>query len=190
MRALAAFFLLVALPFQAQADGVVDKLMTQADKDRLGRYEAVRAEAIGEARGGGAEADVAVLEEILARPVVAFQDFDMTGKWKCRTIKAGGMSPLIVYNWFDCAVTDDGSGWMLEKTAGSQRTRGRFYTESDTRLIYLGGFYVAGDPAPAYGAGPATDQVGYAFRSGEETWRIEFPSPYYESKLDILEFRR
>jgi hypothetical protein len=32
--------------------------------------------------------------------------------------------------------------------------------------------------------------VGYAFRSGPAAWRIELPAPRYESKLDIMEFRR
>ncbi|TIY07239.1 MAG: DUF4893 domain-containing protein, partial [Mesorhizobium sp.] len=31
---------------------------------------------------------------------------------------------------------------------------------------------------------------GYAFRNSVNEWRIEFPAPYYESKLDILEFKR
>ena len=38
--------------------------------------------------------------------------------------------------------------------------------------------------------GNVSDQVGYAFRTGPREWRIEFPAPYYESKLDILELRR
>lgn len=48
----------------------------------------------------------------------------------------------------------------------------------------------AGDAPAPYGAGPRSDQVGYAFRGGKSAWRIELPSPFYESKLDILEFRR
>jgi hypothetical protein len=114
----------------------------------------------------------------------------MTGNWQCRTIKAGGLGPLVVYGWFKCKVSDDGSGWMLEKISGSQRTKGRFYTDGDSRLIYLGSGFVSGEKPKAYGRGPDTDQVGYAFRSGQAEWRIEFPAPRYESKLDIIEFRR
>ncbi len=114
----------------------------------------------------------------------------MTGIWQCRTTKAGKLSPLVVYDWFKCKVTDDGSGWMLEKLTGSQRTKGRFYTDSDTRLIYLGSGFVAGEKARSYGKRPETDQVGYAFRTGPTAWRIEMPSPHLESRLDIIEFRR
>lgn len=173
----------------AHADGVVQKLITPADKARLEKYDATRKDALAEAKGGLAR-EVAILDSIVAKKPVAFSDFDMTGSWQCRTIKAGGISDLVVYDWFKCKVSDDGSGWMLEKTSGSQRTKGRFYTDSDTRLIYLGSGYVAGEKPKSYGKSPASDQVGYAFRSGPKEWRIEFPAPQYESKLDILEFRR
>jgi hypothetical protein len=181
---------LLALPAaHARADGVVQKLITPADKSRLENYEATRKEALQEAKAG-APADGAELDGILARQTLPFSDFDMVGDWQCRTIKAGGLAELVVYGWFKCRVSDDGSGWMLEKVSGSQRTKGRFYTESDTRLIYLGSFHIAGDAAKPYGSGPESDQVGYAFHTGPQAWRIEFPAPYYESKLDILEFRR
>jgi hypothetical protein len=171
------------------ADGVVQKLMTPADKAKLENYEATRKEALHEAKDGG-PTDVAELDSVLAAEPMSWSDFDMTGDWRCRTIKAGGAAKLVVYGWFKCRVSDDGSGWMLEKVSGSQRTTGRFYTESDTRLIYLGSFHVAGDTAKLYGSGPESDQAGYAFRTGPQAWRIEFPAPYYESKLDVLEFRR
>lgn len=164
--------------------------MTYRDAVRLDAYQEIRAEAIAAAKAGGAPDDVAAFEEIVSRPALSFRDFDMTGDWQCRTVKAGGPAPLVIYDWFRCRVSDDGSGWMLEKLSGSQRTRGRFFDDGDTRLIYLGSYSVAGDVPPPYGAGPETDQAGYAFRSGEEEWRIEFPAPARESRLDILEFRR
>lgn len=184
---LAALFALPAA--DVLADGVVHKLITPADKARLDDYETMRKQALAQARDGAPQ-DVAELDAVLAAGPVSWSDFDMVGDWQCRTIKAGGLAKLVVYGWFKCRVSDDGSGWMLEKVSGSQRTKGRFYTESDTRLIYLGSFHVAGDQAKPYGSGPESDQVGYAFRSGPQAWRIEFPAPYYESKLDILEFQR
>jgi hypothetical protein len=176
-----------ALP--AFADGEVQKLITAADKARLDKYDVTRKAAISEARRG-APADVRQLDALLAKPLLRFSDGDLTGIWKCRTIKAGGLSPLVVYGWFKCKVSDDGSGWRLEKTSGSQRTKGRFYDDGEKRAIYLGSGYVNTDPAKPYGSGPQTDQVGYAFRSSASEWRIEFPAPYYESKLDIIEFKR
>ena len=173
----------------ALADGVVQKLITPADKTRLAKYDETRKSALAEAKAGQ-PSEVKELDALLARPLVAFSDKDLTGNWQCRTIKAGGLGPLVIYGWFKCRVTDDGSGWMLEKTTGSQRTKGRFYDDGEKRSIYLGSGFVAGEKAKRYGAGPKTDQVGYAFRTGPSAWRIEFPAPYYESKLDIIEFKR
>lgn len=190
MRLCSLSLFLFASSLPALATGELPDLLTEADKSRLARYEESRQEAIDEAVAGGAEEDVAVFRQIVERRPRSFDGFDMTGAWQCRTIKAGGLASLVIYDWFSCRVSDDGSGWRLEKLSGSQRTVGRFFTESDTRLVYLGAYFVAGDTPPEYGAGPDTDQVGYAYRSGDQHWRIEFPAPARESKLDILEFRR
>ncbi|AZO67811.1 MULTISPECIES: DUF4893 domain-containing protein [unclassified Mesorhizobium] len=176
-----------ALP--ALADGEVQKLITSADKVRLDKYDETRKAALDEAKTCDA-AEVKQLDALLAKPLVSFSDKDLTGNWQCRTIKAGGLSPLVIYGWFKCKVSDDGSGWMLEKITGSQRTKGRFFDDGEKRSIYLGSFSVNNDPAKPYGSGPQSDQVGYAFRNSVNEWRIEFPAPYHESKLDILEFKR
>lgn len=173
----------------AHADGEVQKLITAADKARLDKYGDTRKAALDEAKAGD-PAEVKQLDELLARPLVAFSDKDLTGNWKCRTVKVGGLSPLVIYGWFKCKVSDDGSGWKLEKTTGSQRTTGRFFDDNEKRAIYLGSLSVNDDKPKPYGSGPETDQVGYAFRNSATQWRIEFPAPYYESKLDIMEFKR
>lgn len=189
LRPLLAAVGLFCCTLPALADGAVQKLITPADKVRLDKYDETRKAALAEAKAGDPN-DVKQLDALLAKPLVAFSDKDLTGNWQCRTIKAGETSPLVIYAWFKCKVTDDGSGWRLEKTTGSQRTKGRFFDESTKRAIYLGVGYVNSDPAKPYGSGPKTDQVGYAFRTGASEWRIEFPAPYYESKLDIIEFKR
>ncbi|WP_295813601.1 DUF4893 domain-containing protein [uncultured Nitratireductor sp.] len=164
--------------------------ITYRDAARLDAYERMRTEAFEQAESGGTEADIALLDEIDERPKMTFGDFDLSGQWQCRTIKLGGPAPLVVYDWFECSVSDDGSGWFLEKRTGSQRTQGRFFTDSDSRLIYLGSYFVNGDEAPRYGAGRESDQVGYVFRDRDDGWRVEFPAPQRESVLDILEFQR
>ena len=174
----------------ASADGVVQKLMTPNDKARIKAFDTTRRSAIDEARAGGSAADIAVLDKLLGPEPQSFQGFDLAGDWRCRIVKAGGLAELIVYGWFKCRVTDDGSGWMLTKLTGSQRTTGRFYDDGDKRLIYLGSFSVNDDAARPYGSGPESDQVGYAFRAGEQSWRIELPAPYYDSKFDVMELRR
>ena len=180
---------LLCCTLPALADGQVQKLITPADKVRLDKYGETRKAALAEAKAGN-PAEVKQLDALLAKPLVSFSDKDLTGNWKCRTIKAGGLSPLVIYGWFKCKVTDDGSGWRLEKISGSQRTQGRFFDDGEKRAIYLGSGSVNNDRAKPYGSGPQTDQVGYAFRTGASEWRVELPAPYYESKLDIIEFKR
>ncbi|CAN7381823.1 DUF4893 domain-containing protein [Phyllobacterium sp. LjRoot231] len=190
-RAAIATILLVSCAGFAHADGAITRIITKSDQARLDSYEDTRNKAIDAARKGGTPTDVKRLEEILAKPHLPFsEDFDMTGEWKCRTAKLGNEPALVIYGWFKCRVTDDGSGWMLEKTSGSQRTKGRFYTESDKRLTYLGVGYVAGEKPKNYGAGPDIDQAGYTYRTAKNEFRIEFPAPARESLVDVLELKR
>ena len=56
--------------------------------------------------------DVATLDKVLAGEALPFaESFDPVGDWRCRTIKLGGAPALIVYGWFKCRISDDGSGW-------------------------------------------------------------------------------
>jgi hypothetical protein len=181
---------LAAFVSPALATGEIETLITRADRDRLSGFDAAKAKALAEARAGGSAQDVATLNEVVSAEHLPFEGFDMTGDWQCRTIKAGGLAQLVVYGWFRCQVTDDGSGWALKKLTGSQRTTGRFFTNSDVELTYLGSGSVNEETPLPYGAGPDTDQAGHAYRTAEDAWQIEFPSPRYESKFDILQLKR
>ncbi|RUU12019.1 DUF4893 domain-containing protein, partial [Mesorhizobium sp. USDA-HM6] len=149
-RLLLAALCLISFDLPVHADGEVQKLITAADKARLDKYGETRKAALEEAKAGD-PAEVRELDALLAKPLVAFSDKDLTGNWKCRTIKAGGLSPLVIYGWFKCKVTDDGSGWRLQKISGSQRTAGGFFDDSEKRAIYLGSFSVNDDKAKPYG---------------------------------------
>jgi len=186
-----AIAFIMTIASAAHADGEIDKLMTAADKQRLAGFDKTRIEAIAEAKKGGAPEDIATLDAILAgKNLTLSEGFDFTGNWHCRTVKLGGTLPLTVYGWFKCRVTDDGSGWKLEKLTGSQRTSGAFYTDSDTRLIYIGASHYSDEKPKRYGSDPDRDQVAYVLRPDEKRVRLEFPSPKYESKLDIIELQR
>ena len=174
----------------AQADGELDKILSQFDKDRLANFDKTRSEALSEGLRG-APADVEILTGALdGKPMPMDSGFDMTGTWKCRVIKVGGLLPLTPYGWFKCRVTDDGSGWSLEKISGSQRLTGRFFTETGTRLVFVGAGHVNNDPARKYGSDPKEDQVAVVTRLGDNKIVLEFPAPQYESKLDILLMER
>ncbi|MBE7185242.1 MAG: DUF4893 domain-containing protein [Methylobacterium mesophilicum] len=174
----------------AFADGDVQRLITPSDRSRLDKYEATKKLAFDETRKNGDAEQRKRLSTIAALPQQSFQGLDLTGAWQCRVTKVAGIAVLVTYDWFRCRVSDDGSGWKLNKLNGSQRVTGRFYDDGATRMIFLGSGFIAGEKPKAYGKGPESDQVGYAFRSGPQAWRIEFPAPLRESKLDVLEFRR
>ena len=189
MRRLLLAFVLLGSTVSAHADGAINRIITSGDAARLKDYEATRTQALTEARENGAEAEVDIVNTVMTERPLRFAGFDMTGDWQCRTIKLGGDPAATVYGWFKCRVTDDGAGWFLSKTNGSQRTQGRFFDDNDLRLAYLGTQFVTGEQPKRYGTDARADQVGYAFRTAKG-FRIEFPAPVFESKLDILELRR
>lgn len=171
----------------ASADGALDKRLTPFDKERLAKVEETVASALAEARAGGTRDDVAILDAAVSgTPLPLAEGYDPNGTWKCRTIKAGGTLPLTVYPWFACRISEDGAGWQFEKLTGSQRTKGMFYTLSATRLAYLGAGYVIGEKPRTYGQDPKENQVAIVERRAKNKLVFLFPSPQYESKLDIL----
>ena len=190
-RIILTLLALVALNTSARADGEIIWIITVGDQMKLDKFDATVSEAVAEAKSGGAPADVKVLEETLAgKPTSIDAGPDPAGEWRCRTIKAGGTVPLVVYGWFKCRIIDDGAGWKLEKLTGSQRTTGRFFTMSATRLTYAGAGHVAGESASRYGDSPRDNQVAYAERREADRVLLMFPAPYYESKFDILVLER
>ncbi len=181
-----ATFLLLAVP--ARADGVLDQILTPVDKARLANFEQSSAAALREARSGGDPADVAVLDKALAGQAMPIGN--PLGEWSCRVIKVGGTLPLTVYPRFKCNWREDGTGWFLEKTSGSQRTQGHFYDDGPTRLTYVGAGHVAGEAPRKYGQDAAENQVAFAERRAANRIILLFPEPHYESKLDILVLER
>ncbi|WP_312798537.1 DUF4893 domain-containing protein [Tianweitania sp.] len=189
MRRLILAAVLLGSTASAYADGAIARIITKSDAARLEKYEATRTEALNDARENGDAKDVDIVNTVMTERPLRFAGFDMKGDWQCRTIKLGGDPAAVVYGWFKCRVTDDGAGWFLSKINGSQRTQGRFYDDNDLRLTYLGTQFVEGEQPKRYGTYADADQVGYAFRTAKG-FRIEFPAPVFESKLDILELRR
>ncbi len=191
MRALVMAVLLISMSPLLRADGELPSLLTPADKTRLDGLNATRGEALAAARAGGDAADVAVLDAALAGDPLPFDErFDPTGEWRCRVIKTGGTVPLVAYGWFRCRISDDGAGWVLQKLSGSQRTQGRFYTQDDARLVYVGTGYMTGEAPGNDGKDAARDQVAIATRRAEKRLVLEFPRPAVESVLDVMVLER
>ena len=191
MRKIAALiFSMLISP--AYADGELDKILSPFDKERLANFQRTEAEAVSQALRGD-PADVETLTSALSGKALTIDEsFDATGNWRCRVIKAGGdeILPLVVYGWFKCKITDDGSGWFVSKVSGSQRLTGRLYTKSATELVFVGAGHVNDDPPRKYGEDPEQDQVAIVTRRGENRLVFEFPAPRFESKLDVMLMER
>ena len=191
MKIFALALSLLALAGPAWADGAVLSKMTKDDAARLEGYEATRAKAIAEARATGAPKDVAELDKALAGKPENLRNVSLEGNWRCRTIKLGGMEPkLVVYGWFKCRLHGDDAGLWLDKTTGSQRTRGLFYDDGDTRMIYLGKLHYGYEQPGLYRQDQTRNQIAYAQLVAKNRMRLEFPAPRYESLLDIMELER
>ncbi|MCC0020867.1 MAG: DUF4893 domain-containing protein [Nitratireductor sp.] len=171
----------------AHATGEIVDLMTPSDKARLGQYETARSKAFADAASAGQSAE---FDAIMSGMPVDVSAADISGDWKCRTIKTGRFPEYVSYSWFRCRISDDGSGWRLEKLTGSQRMSGRFFTDSDKRMIYLGTLHYADEKPSAYPRGDQLDQVAYAVLLDDGRMRLEFPKPHLDSEFDVLELRR
>jgi len=168
-----------------------------ADASLLGRldqaWSLARAEA--EARGFADEVEsLGVLVDPNAGQAGRLQP--PPGDYRCRTVKLGAREAqglaYVAYPAFRCRVElTPGGDLILEKTTGSQRTRGLLYPDTDRRLVYVGA-QAWGDESgfPAYGAKTERDQLGVFERIGPQRWRLVIPFPKQESKLDILELTR
>lgn len=167
------------------------------ERARLDRFERLAGTALMEGMAGGSAADVAQLVTALSgTPQVAF-DASLAGDWRCRTIKLGGLTRLVVYTNFKCRMTLDNTGVAFEKLTGSQRTSGRIEMR-EGRAIYLGVGYSSTEAPQDYGQlapdfeGTATvyPDVAVFERISATRARLIFPAPVNESDLDILELTR
>ena len=171
-----------------------------ADVQRLSLLSESRAKGLLEAANGN-PSDVAAARSILSAGVVSASPSRLTGTWRCRTIKLGGLTPTIVYSWFKCRISDRGGQLLFEKTSGSQRTSGTLYPDGGG-FVYLGASYVhyngANEKPPAYsGTGAAAgasqtpdDQIGLLSLTYDGRARLELPYPVQESTFDVIELKR
>jgi len=186
MRATLSSILVAAailMPFAAQA-GWQDEATT-FDQSRLARLGEARSQAMAESGGAG--------QDVLNAPA---SGGSLTGSWRCRTIKLGGMTSSVVYSWFRCRVTDEGGVLHFEKLSGSQRMGGTLYPDGEG-YVYLGASWVKGETPHGYSGNGAAfgaratpdDQIGRMTATAGGA-RLELPFPVQESTMDVVELRR
>ena len=131
-----------------------------------------------------ADPDLFAPDRALSRPLPP------DGDYRCRTVKLGRQGSVgidyITYPWFRCRVFDG----RLAKIDGSQRLAGRLHADTDARGVLLGTLVLGDERRPiGYGRDRGRDVAGLVERIGPARWRVVFPSPAYESLLDVLELR-
>lgn len=157
--------------------------LAAADRDRMAGFEASRVEGLGAALLSDSQSERHALSALFATagaPLDTIPD----GKYRCRTMKLGGILPLTAYDFFGCRITEDGT--RIEKTSGSQRFSGDLVPTAQA-MFYRGALSYNDDPALAYGEDPERNQVGCLYQAGNGSYRLELPSPLFESVHDVIE---
>jgi hypothetical protein len=168
------------------------------DAQRLGQLAQSKAKGLAEAEHGASASDLAIIHGVLDAPAQGVAAGELAGRWRCRTIKLGGMTPDVIYSWFNCRISERGSEFVFEKISGSQRAEGVLYPDASGALVYLGASSVKGEPAHRYSGGgnsagaPSTpdDQIGLLLSTGPGSARLELPEPIQESAFDVIELKR
>lgn len=173
----------IGAPLACQVPGTAD--ITPFDGDRMTGFFASRSRALGEAMVADNAQDRAVVSTLFASgetPLSAMPN----GAYRCRTIKLGGLLPLVTYPFFQCAVSAKGK--VIEKLTGSQRFKGSLVA-ADGALFYQGALHYGNEAPFAYAADPERNQVGclYQVAGPALRYRLELPSPLFESTHDVIE---
>jgi len=165
------------------------------DVARLERFTESWTQARREAEGGDA-AEVAVADGLMNAATVP-DGPPITGNWKCRIIKVGGISPIVVYGWFNCRISMVEGELFFEKLNGSQRLRGHMYADGNAFVLLASGYVAGEDPGVYGGRGDhlgsdlaPTNQVAVVNRLADGRLRMGFPFPALESTFDIIELKR
>lgn len=185
---------LIALFVSTAAQASWQDEVSRFDQQRISKLDEARSKGLSEASRGG---DMAAIHEALDPNPAQISGDALTGTWRCRSMKLGGMTPSIVYTWFTCRISNRGGGLFLEKVTGTQRTAGFLYPDANG-FVYLGASSAKNEPPHRYsgngasaGAGATPDdQIGLLTASSARAARVEFPYPVQESTFDILELRR
>jgi len=169
------------------------RVITEADRERLRTWHDAWVTAITKARTAGHGAQIDALDALFD-PNRAMPDGAMPppGRYHCRVYKVGANGPAMqdftVYPVADCVVDSENAVPHLYLVAGAQRPAGLLFNDSPARAVFLGTLVLGDETKPMlYGQDTKRDLAGYVERIGGRRWRLELPSPGFESLLDVIE---
>jgi hypothetical protein len=167
------------------------RVTTDADDTRIRNWRKAWDDALAPAR---AEAPAALAADpLLFDPDVALgHAMPPAGTYRCRTFKLGSQQPITryftAYPAATCQIAPRGDAMHFLKTDSEQRPDGLLYPSTDARVMFVGVLVLGDETAPLrYGVDHRRDMIGYVERIGEKRWRLVFPYPGFESKLDVIE---
>jgi hypothetical protein len=167
-------------------------LATDTDRERVREWRKTWVQGLEKARAAGHAAAIAA-EGTLLEPDAALAGVaPPAGDYRCRVIKVGskseGLLDYIAYPAFACRIGAGEAVRDFVKLTGSQRPVGRLFAENDRRMIFLGTLQLGDEQGMLrYGHDIDRDMAGFLERIGERRWRLVFPSPRFESVVDVLE---
>jgi hypothetical protein len=165
---------------------------TEHDRERLRGWRTAWTEALELARNAGHGTEIGREAALLDPDAALLEPLPPPGDYDCRTIKVGGQSPTglhyVAYPRFHCRISDEQGVLTFTKLSGSQRPIGALFDDGERRYVFLGTLQL-GDETRAlqYGRDQERDMAGLLERVGERRWRLVFPSPHFESLLDVIE---
>jgi hypothetical protein len=165
------------------------RLISQHDKNRLREWRTTWQAALAQARAAGFSTQVAA-EGVLLQPDAALdRPTPPDGRYRCRLFKIGRslLQPSPGFLALPPAACEVAEG-RLDVLEGVQRPGGQLFPYDGTRLLLLGGLAVGDEQGTVrYGRDGQRDLLGLVDRIGPERWRVAFPEPAWQSKLDVVE---
>jgi hypothetical protein len=169
------------------------RIVTEADREKLRTWHTTWVAAIAKARAAGKGSQIDALAALFD-PDRAMPDGAMPppGHYHCRVYKVGANGPAMqdftVYPDAACTVAAEGEVSSLAKLGGAQRPVGLLFDDNAARAVFLGTLVLGDETKPmVYGQDTQRDLAAYVERIGAKRWRMAFPSPGFESMLDVVE---
>lgn len=169
------------------------RVVTEADRERLRTWHTTWVAAIAKARAAGKGAQIDALGALFD-PDRSMPDGPMPppGRYHCRVYKVGANGPAMqdftAYPTADCAVAAEGEVSSFARLAGAQRPVGLLFDDNPARVVFLGTLVLGDETKPmVYGQDTQRDMAAYVDRIGPARWRMAFPSPGFESLLDVID---
>lgn len=165
--------------------------LSERDAVRLAQLEQSRLRGLSASLLGESAEERSAVAAIFSDGLAPPDPGALPGRYECRTIKLGGLLPLIVYGWFRCEIGEDAGGsFSIAKVTGSQNFTGTLFPgEAGSGLIFRGASHYGDEGPRDYGDDPERDEVGCFSAAGNGHFVLELPFPVLESAHDVIEFR-